>query len=139
MVVDDVAQLEALDGAGSKVPIPVIVDIDLAYGPLEQVHLGVRRSPLRSVEDVVAFARKIGSFRRLRFHGSMGYEAQIAGLPDDMLAVSLMKRRSLRVIEETRREVVRALVSAGLAPTVFNGAAPDVGERVRSRNSERAG
>lgn len=121
VVVDDVAQLEALDHAGSKVPIPVIVDIDLAYRPLEQVHLGVRRSPLRSVEDVVAFARRIGSFSHLRFHGLMGYEAQIAGLPDNVLAVSLMKRRSRRIIEETRREMVRALVSAGLAPSIFNG------------------
>src|SRR2546421_267575 len=79
---------EALDAAAraASTRIPVVVELDLAYRPLGSlVHLGVRRSPLRGAGDAVAFAARIADFPGLRFHGLMGYEAQIAGLGDTSL------------------------------------------------------
>jgi D-serine deaminase-like pyridoxal phosphate-dependent protein len=131
VIVDDVAHLEALDAAASaaKTRVPVVVDIDLSYRPVASLHIGVRRSPLRTPEQVVAFARRIAGFAHLRFHGLMGYEAQIAGLPDFSRgkngvadgAKRAMKALSRTDVAKTRAAIVAALRAAGLAPALFNG------------------
>ena len=122
IVANDVAHLEALSARarvhGTRVP--VVVEMDLAYRPLGVGHLGVRRSPLREIGDVVAFARRVENTSNLRFHGVMGYEAQIAGVPDDPL-VRRMKARSRRDVAKRRAAVAEALRAARLAPTLFNG------------------
>lgn len=122
VVADDVAHLEALSARACEhgTRVPVVVEVDLAYRPLGFGHLGVRRSPLRAVSDVVAFARRVENTRNLRFHGVMGYEAQIAGVPDDPL-VRRMKSRSRRDVAKRRAAVAEGLRAAGLAATLFNG------------------
>lgn len=121
VVCDAVEQLEALDAAAARAGavLGVMVEIDLSYRPIERVHLGVRRSPLRSAADAVAFADRVGSFSHLRFDGVMGYEAHVAGVGDrGAPAKRLMKLAARRVLERTRGEVARAL-SGRLR--VFNG------------------
>lgn len=122
-VCDDVAQLEALASAAERAgtDIGVVVEIDLSYRPIERVHLGVRRSPLRSAADAVAFAERVVQFKGLRFDGVMGYEAHVAGVSDQSLAKRAMKRAARAVLERTRVEVDRALRERGHAPVVFNG------------------
>jgi D-serine deaminase-like pyridoxal phosphate-dependent protein len=73
VVVDCIAHLAALEKEAAGAKIPVVIEVDLSYRPIERVHLGVRRSPLRSVEEVVALAERIGGFPHLAFHGLMGY------------------------------------------------------------------
>ncbi len=131
IAVDDLAQLDAADLAGrdAGVPIPLVIDVDMSLRPLGRgVHLGVLRSPLRAARDVVALARAIASRRGVRFHGLMGYEAQIAGLPDDQPdgLVKNLARRAVRVssgpyVRALRGELVEALRAAGLPPTLVNG------------------
>ena len=84
VVVDDVAQLAVLDRAATdaKTLIPVVIELDLAYRLLGQLHLGVRRSPLRDTAAVVELAEQLAKFPSLRLHGLMGYEAHVAGLTD---------------------------------------------------------
>ncbi|WP_028661354.1 amino acid deaminase/aldolase [Nocardioides insulae] len=81
------------------------VDASLRIGPL---HLGVRRSPLRTPEQAVALARaarKAG----LAVVGLMFYDAQIAGLPDSSPAVRLVKARSHASLMRRRSEVTAAV------------------------------
>jgi D-serine deaminase-like pyridoxal phosphate-dependent protein len=81
------------------------VDASLRVGP---VHLGVRRSPLRSPRQTRALAlaaQRAG----LTVAGLMFYDAQIAGLPDSSAAVRLVKRRSAQSLLERRAEVVAAV------------------------------
>ncbi len=80
---------EGADGGSfAWAPFPVWLDIDMSYRPLGgrtggAVHLGVRRSPLRSFDDCIAVLETIRRCQRwIRLEGVMGYEAQIAGLPD---------------------------------------------------------
>jgi len=122
-VCDDVAHLEALDFAAQRAgtTVGVVVEIDLSYRPVERVHLGVRRSPLRTAEDATAFAERASQYRHLRFDGVMGYEAHVAGVGDQTLAKRAMKRAARRVLERTRVDVDRALRERGHAPVVFNG------------------
>ena len=124
VVVDAVEHLTALDAAAraAGTRIPVVVELDLAYRPLGSLlYLGVRRSPLRDAGDVVAFVERIGGFSGLRFHGLMGYEAQIAGLADTSLARRGMKRLSRADVAGQRARLVQALAARDLRPTLFNG------------------
>ena len=125
VVVDAPRHLEVLEARGraAGVTIPVVVEADLAYRPLgAALHLGVRRSPLHEVADVVAFARRIAAFPHLDFLGLMGYEAHLAGVPDVDRATRLMKALARPAVERQRADLVRALTAAGLRPRLFNGA-----------------
>jgi D-serine deaminase-like pyridoxal phosphate-dependent protein len=124
VVVDCREHLQALAAAGreAKTRVPVVVEVDLAWRPLgAATHVGVRRSPLREVADVVALAKQAEATDGLRFHGTMGYEAQIAGVPDAGIAVAAMKHASTAYADKTRAAIARALADAGLHATLFNG------------------
>lgn len=84
--------------------IAVDVDASLRIGP---VHLGVRRSPLRTPGDVEAVIRRAQE-RDLVAAGLMFYDAQIAGLPDSSAAVRHVKARSHRELLTRRAEIVSA-------------------------------
>jgi len=130
-VVDDEAQLaplaEAARTEGTR--IPIWIDVDMSWRPLGgALHLGVRRSPLREPEAVVALARRIADHASLRFAGVLGYEAQLAGLPDRAPFQAwqnpikrAVKRGSKPAIAARRARVVEALAAAGLAPEHVNG------------------
>lgn len=107
LMVDDVAQLDLLP-AGAALRVCLDVDASLRIGRL---HLGVRRSPLRTPADAAALARAADE-RGLRVVGVMFYEAQIAGLPDTSAAVRLVKRRSAAELATRRGAVVEAVEKA---------------------------
>jgi D-serine deaminase-like pyridoxal phosphate-dependent protein len=113
LMVDDVAQLEL---APPRARVCLDVDASLRIGRL---HLGVRRSPLRTPADAVELAGE-AERRRLRVVGVMFYEAQIAGLPDSSPAVRLVKRRSAADLVHRRSEVVQAVEKAAGALEIVN-------------------
>lgn len=120
IAVDSVEHVDALrrwlpQGA----PVRVVVDVDasLRVGP---VHLGVRRSPVRSPRRAADVARAAQQ-RGLHVVGLMFYDAQIAGLPDSSAAVRLVKARSDASLRR-RRRVVRAAVEDVTGPLeIVNG------------------
>jgi D-serine deaminase-like pyridoxal phosphate-dependent protein len=128
IVVDSEAHLEALRGTPER-PIPVVIEVDLSYRPLGgRVHLGARRSPLRSPEAVVHLAQKIAQRRDLKFLGLMGYEAQIAGVGESnpfspLLnpARKLIKKLSRPYVAQMRQRVLDLLRQHGFAVEIFNG------------------
>ncbi|MEU4316594.1 alanine racemase [Nocardia sp. NPDC024068] len=121
LMVDDSAQLELVRAAvGGAVRPRVCLDVDasLRVGPL---HLGVRRSPIRTPDQAAALAAAAlaGGFRVV---GLMTYEAQIAGLPDSSLPVRLVKKASAREIERRRAAVLDAVTAvAGPLEIVNSG------------------
>ena len=120
LVVDDVAHLDLLrhqrERGSAPEPVRVCLDVDAALriGPL---HLGVRRSPLRSVAQVRRLAAEAAGRPDVRLVGLMFYEAQVAGLPDSSPAVRWVKRRSVADLAIRRRAVVAAV--ADVAPLRF--------------------
>ncbi|MBF6275495.1 alanine racemase [Nocardia sp. 852002-20019_SCH5090214] len=138
LMIDDVAQLDliraAVGGAGISPRVCLDVDASLRIGPL---HLGVRRSPIRTPEQAERLAR-VARERGFRVVGVMTYEAQIAGLPDTNPAVRLVKRLSAAEIGTRRTHVLDAVRSvAGELEIVNSGgsgsievsvAAPEVTE-----------
>jgi D-serine deaminase-like pyridoxal phosphate-dependent protein len=131
VAVDDLEHVEALSRAGRSagLTIPLIIDVDASYRPFENpaVHLGVRRSPLRDPEGVVALAAKISETEGVSFLGLMSYEAQIAGLPDrgagflKNAAIQAIKLRSREQLINQRAAISNALKARGFIATVFNG------------------
>ncbi|MBF6174552.1 alanine racemase [Nocardia blacklockiae] len=127
LMVDDTAQLDLIKTAvgGERAAPRVCLDVDasLRIGPL---HLGVRRSPIRTPEQAARLARAAID-RGFRVVGVMTYEAQIAGLPDTNPAVRLVKRASAAEIGARRRQVLDAVRSvAGELEIVNSGGSGSV-------------
>ncbi|HMT49973.1 MAG TPA: amino acid deaminase/aldolase, partial [Dietzia sp.] len=118
LMVDDVRQLEiARDAGAGGARVCVDVDASLRLGP---IHLGVRRSPLRGpveVEPLVRSAVGLG----FRVVGAMFYEAQVAGVPDDVRGVGLVKALSMRRLLGLRAAVAATITDlTGQRPEIVN-------------------
>ncbi|HWJ49777.1 MAG TPA: alanine racemase, partial [Solirubrobacteraceae bacterium] len=118
VMVDDVAQLDLIERAGSaSAPVRVCIDIDAGWWILGgRVRVGAKRSPLRSPEQVAAFAGAILARERLRLVGIMAYEAQIAGVGDSPAgrplrarAIRAMQARSGAELADRRGAIVAAV------------------------------
>jgi len=111
LMIDDIAHLDLIRAAlgTGRIRPQVCLDVDasLRLGP---VHLGVRRSPLRTPEQAAELARaaRAAGFAVV---GVMTYEAQIAGLPDSNPAVRLVKKLSAAEITRRRAAVLDAVRS----------------------------
>lgn len=120
---------EAMTRARTRTPIRLVACVDMSLRIGARVHLGVRRSPIHSPDDVVALARHARSKPNVSFAGILGYEAQIAGVADDAAhegrlvrgARTLMKRASMRELGKRRRAMVEALRAEGFELEIVNG------------------
>ncbi|MBN8611313.1 MAG: alanine racemase [Deltaproteobacteria bacterium] len=123
--IDRAAEEARLAETELSLALCIDMSLELAGG---RVHLGVRRSPLREPDEIVALAKHVASTPGLRFAGLLCYEAQVAGLPDrspfaplENPIKQLIRRRSIDDVAKRRCAIVDALVSAGLAPSIVNG------------------
>lgn len=130
LMVDDAEQLPPLAARARAhgVVYPLAIDLDLS-SDFKGLYFGVRRSPINSPRLAVALARQIAaSPDALKLTGLMGYEAQLAGLPDAQpndavrsAVVRGLKLLSRRELTERRGRTVRALNEAGFTLTLVNG------------------
>jgi D-serine deaminase-like pyridoxal phosphate-dependent protein len=109
LMVDGAEQLELIRSA-TDAPVRVCLDIDASLR-IGRLHLGARRSPLRTPADAAGLAT-VAAGLGLRVVGVMFYEAQIAGLPDSSPAVRLVKARSAAELSRRRGTVVSAVQDA---------------------------
>jgi D-serine deaminase-like pyridoxal phosphate-dependent protein len=120
-LIDDPAHVSLLHGTG----LTVGLDVDGSWRPAG-LHVGVRRSPLRTPDQARALARAAVA-AGLRVEGLMCYEAQIAGLRDrsGSPVVDAVKRwlkaRSQPHVARTRAEVRAALEGDGHRLRLVNG------------------
>lgn len=131
LMADCAEHLRLLDEAGRKrgVLLRVCLDIDMSYRPVgDLLHLGVRRSPLRTVAQVRELLGEVRRCAHLALVGVMGYEAQVAGLQDTKPRDLLMnlvrpnlKFYSINHIRQLRREVATLLEEEGFTLDYFNG------------------
>jgi D-serine deaminase-like pyridoxal phosphate-dependent protein len=118
------AAAQAARAAGTELALCIDVDLSLH---LPGLHFGVLRSPLTTPEAVLALAQHIRATPGVRLEALLGYEAQLAGVPDrapgarlQSAAVRLLKRRSLPHVASRRAAVLRALSDAGFALRFVN-------------------
>ena len=109
------------------VTVQACLDVDVSLRPLGSlVHVGVRRSPVRTVADAVGVAQAVEETAGVELSAVLAYEAQAAGLPDRTGSpmdpfMRLMKRRSERLAAERRGAIVAALRDRGHPIRVVNG------------------
>ncbi len=130
-MVDCYEHLEALSRAGERagVVISACLEVDLAYRPLGlPIHLGLRRSPIRTPEQALALVEKARRLKGVRIDSLMGYEGHIAGVADVVpgaalrnLIIRILKNLSIRELTRRRGAVVQALKEAGVELRVVNG------------------
>lgn len=121
---------EAVPGLSPDRPLSLVVDVDASLRPAGgAVHLGVRRSPNRTVGDVLRLVDHIAATPGVRFGGVMVYEAQVAGLADrnphqrlQWPVLRQIRSVSARRIAALRAAIAAALRGRGVPFAVFNGA-----------------
>ncbi|MBE7159769.1 MAG: alanine racemase [Williamsia herbipolensis] len=122
LLVDSVDHLDLIDAAappGSRPPLRVAIDLDASLDAPVLGHIGVRRSPVHSLDDAVGLARAIVARPGLRLVGVMSYEAQVAGVGDGVdggwqttmrnSMIRGMQRVSMTELRRRRGTVVSAL------------------------------
>ena len=128
-MVDCKEHLQLLDKAAEELNIPLsfCLDMDMSTS-YPGLHFGVHRSPVRTLDDLRAFLDISSSFSRLKFIGLMGYEAQLAGVPDRMpgkplqsMVLPFLKRHSAKQVKQKRAEAVKLIRSRGLKLSLING------------------
>lgn len=107
VTIDSVEHVERYAPLTGAFPLKVAIDVDSSLR-VGRLHLGVRRSPIRTPEEATTVARSAVA-AGLVVEGVMFYDAQIAGVPDDNPAVRIMKKRSNSQLLERRSAVVDAV------------------------------
>lgn len=132
LMVDCLEHLERLSQAGESAGIllSACIEIDLAYRPLrtDKLHLGLRRSPIRTPAQALELVRQATQLKGVRIDCLMGYEGHIAGVNDDIpgqmiknYLIRFLKNASVRELSARRVAVVQALRQAGVELRLVNG------------------
>ena len=94
------------------VVVPLCLDVDLSLD-LPGLRFGVFRSPIATVAAAVRLRDEIRAESSVRLDGILGYEAQVAGVPDKMGirsgVVRLLKRGSRTLAARRRAAIVEAV------------------------------
>ncbi len=119
LMVDSVAQLDLVDqvaGPQSREKLRVCLDLDASWRAPGIGHLGVRRSPVHSPQQIRTLARSVLLRRGFTLVGVMSYEAQIAGVGDDVQGhaarsqmIRWIQRRSKQELLDRRGQAVAAV------------------------------
>jgi D-serine deaminase-like pyridoxal phosphate-dependent protein len=129
LMIDSIAHIDQIERVAEQhgLRLPVCLDIDMSVN-FPGLYFGVRRSPLRTSDDVRPLIERLKDSAHVRLDGVMGYEAQIAGLGDHVagqtfknMAVPQLKKRSLGIIAQRRREIVELIRTSGLELRFING------------------
>ncbi|HEU5063524.1 MAG TPA: amino acid deaminase/aldolase [Solirubrobacterales bacterium] len=114
--VEHLKMIESVLGKGAP-PLRVCIDVDASWWWLGgRVKVGPKRSPIHTVEQVVALAREIEKRPQIELDALMAYEGQIAGVGDRPpgqrrrgAAIRFMQKRSAEELAQRRKAIVSAL------------------------------
>lgn len=118
VMIDSEDQLDLIDAAirpGERVRIRVCLDLDASWRTRALGHLGVRRSPIRTPEQLRALAETVVRRDGFELVGVMAYEAQIAGVADraagraEGALLRAVQRASAAELAERRAAAVAAV------------------------------
>jgi D-serine deaminase-like pyridoxal phosphate-dependent protein len=123
--IQHVAQLESLaQERGIRIPLCLDIDMSASYPGLR---FGVWRSPLNEWAEVRPIVERILSSSWVQLVGVMGYEAQIAGVGDQVPGAALknsvvryLKKRSINEVAKRRQEIVRHIEALGISLRFVN-------------------
>ncbi|MEV4311463.1 amino acid deaminase/aldolase [Actinocrispum sp. NPDC049592] len=126
IIADSTDHLDLVDSAlgTDHPPIRICLELDASWRPLPGVHVGTRRSPIRTPRQAARLANEIVKRPGFSLVGLMSYEGQIAGLGDNPPGhkvrgslVHWMQGRSGQELVKRRSAVVAAV--RDVAPLEF--------------------
>ena len=113
--------------AENEVILPVCLDLDMS-SDFSKLHFGVFRSSITNKLQAKKVVKAIEANKSLRLAGLMGYEAQIAGVGDNVKGdflknqvVRKLKKKSVKEIAKRRAEVVKMIEKRGHQLDFVNG------------------
>ena len=136
LMVDREEHLFAADQVARKIGtrLPIAFDFDLSTS-FPGLHFGVRRSALTSDAAVSLLLSRLSAMSGLSLEGVMGYEAQIAGVPDRSPIVRFLKRLSWPRVRARRERWVALIKSRGHTLRFVNGGGTGSLEQTRTDSS----
>lgn len=129
LMIDSIAHIDQIERVAEQyhVRLPVCLDIDMSID-FPGLYFGVRRSPLRNTSDIHPLIERLQGSQHVWLEGVMGYEAQIAGLGDQVpgqtaknALIQWLKKHSLETIARRRQEIVETLRTSGFELRFVNG------------------
>ena len=129
LMVDSIEHVERIKSIAQRqgTRLSLCLEIDMSMN-LPGLHFGVWRSPIRTIEQARPIIEKIIASPHVRLTGLMGYEAQIAGVGDNMpghraknALIRSLKRRSIREIAQRRATLIELVKSYGIKLRFVNG------------------
>ncbi len=128
-MVDAKEHVDLINDAGKKLrtPLPICIDIDLS-DDYPGLRFGVWRSSISNIKDLELLLTHIKRLDYVRLEGIMGYEAQIAGVGDQVSGAGIknnivrsLKKRSISKLKEKRRLAVELIRANGFHLKFVNG------------------
>ncbi len=129
LMIDSVEHVEQVERIARQhgVRLPLCLDIDMAT-QFPGLRFGVWRSTVKTSEQARPIIERILNSEHVWLDGLMGYEAQIAGVGDQVVGQTLksalirqLKSRSIREIAARRTELVELIASYGKPLRFVNG------------------
>src|SRR5699024_7126294 len=129
VMVDSITHIKKLEKIAieEKGNFLICLDIDLStrhYG----IHFGVYRSSIRTPKQLAAVLQYIKQMNRIVLDGVMGYEAQLAGVPDKdptqkikSSVIRHLKRKSKTEIVKKRKKMMKVVKNSRLPIRFVNG------------------
>lgn len=127
-MVDLPIHLEILNELGKKIntKVPICLDLDMStdFGWL---WFGVKRSSIRSLQDLKERIQLIKKLNFIELKGIMGYEAQIAGLGEKQpnflkrIVIPILKKISIQKLAQKRKKMWEFLKNEGYSLSIVNG------------------
>ncbi len=128
-MVDSAAHVQVIDQLAREAGIvaKLCLDLDMSVD-FPGLYFGVYRSPIRDAQAAVDLYRSIKPFKNTELCAVMGYEAQIAGVGDNVpgkflenQVIKQLKARSIPILAQRRAETVAALKNEGANIALVNG------------------
>jgi D-serine deaminase-like pyridoxal phosphate-dependent protein len=129
LMIDSLAHVEQIEKVAQRqgVRLPLCLEIDMSMD-MPGLHFGVWRSPLRTPEQIRPIVERIQNSSHVWLDGLMGYEAQIAGVGDNLpgqfvknALVRQFKQRSQREVAERRATLVDFIKQQDINMRFVNG------------------
>lgn len=128
-MVDKLEHVELLNEIAVKhnTQAKLCVDVDMSSS-FPGIYFGVYRSAIKNATDLESLIRSSNSFFNIKWKGLMGYEAQIAGVGDNVPGANVMnkiigflKSKSIKEIAERRSTCLKVFSENSLPIDFVNG------------------
>lgn len=129
LMVDNIAQANQINSVAQKLGIVLGVCIDLDMSSdFPGIHFGVWRSSLRTAKQAIDLFNQLTQLHNINVEGVMGYEAQIAGLNEDVPGqwfmnnvIRTLKKKSVKEIAQRRTDVLTHIKNQNHTLRLVNG------------------